>query len=185
MSFVNKINLFAASVRKFCNFIASSMVSGKASVSCKTQRVSDNHYWAIMARLLLIIFLDFANAFDSVPHIQLLVKAEYNGVRRKLLMWLQDFLMGRRQRIVANGFFIRLVTWPQACSTCLEKWTPTWQMHFSSTKCYRMSVTLKRSLSSLPYTLYGTVLEGVTHQKYLGVYSLWVGRSKHKRSERK
>ena len=52
----------------------------------------------------------------------------------------------------------------------LEKWASIWQMNFSPTKCYRLSITLKRSQSSFPYMLCGTVLEGVIHQKYLGVY---------------
>ena len=50
-----------------------------------------------------VIFLHFANAFDSVPHNRLLAKAEFYGIREKLLAWLRNVLTGRRQRFVVNG----------------------------------------------------------------------------------
>ena len=52
----------------------------------------------------------------------------------------------------------------------LEEWAATWQMNFAPSKCYTMSITLKRQPSSYSYTLCNTPLEGVTFQKYLGVY---------------
>ena len=42
------------------------------------------------------IYLDFANAFDSVPHERLLEKMGY-------IEWIRSFLMGRRQGVVVNG----------------------------------------------------------------------------------
>ena len=45
-----------------------------------------------------------------------------------------------------------------------------WQMNFAPSKCYIMSITLKRQPSSFSYTLCNTPLEGVTFQKYLRVY---------------
>jgi len=50
-----------------------------------------------------VIFLDFAKAFDSVPHHRLLQKAEFYGIRGKLHHWLKDFLTTRRQRVVAHN----------------------------------------------------------------------------------
>ena len=52
----------------------------------------------------------------------------------------------------------------------LEEWAAMWQMNFAPSKCYIMSITLKRQPSSFSYTLCNTPLEGVTFQKYLGVY---------------
>ena len=52
----------------------------------------------------------------------------------------------------------------------LEEWAAMWQMNFAPSKCYIMSITLKRQPSSFSYTLYNTPMEGVTFQKYLGVY---------------
>ena len=44
------------------------------------------------------------------------------------------------------------------------------QMNFAPSKCYIMSITLKLQPSSFSYTLCNTPPEGVTFQKYLGVY---------------
>ena len=52
----------------------------------------------------------------------------------------------------------------------LEEWAAMWQMNFAPSKSYIMSITLKRQPSSFSYTLCNTPLEGVTIQKYLGVY---------------
>ena len=38
-----------------------------------------------------------------MPHNRFLAIAKYYGVRGKLLMWLQDFLTGRQQRVVLKG----------------------------------------------------------------------------------
>ena len=44
-----------------------------------------------------VIFLDFARAFDSVPHQELLLKLRMLGVSGKLWLWLQEYLSGRMQ----------------------------------------------------------------------------------------
>ena len=44
------------------------------------------------------IYLDFAKAFDSVPHERLLEKAKGYGIE-----WIRLFIKGRRQRVVVNG----------------------------------------------------------------------------------
>jgi len=50
-----------------------------------------------------IIFLDFAKAFDRVPHERLLLKLKLSGIGGTLLTWLNDFLRGREQRVVLGG----------------------------------------------------------------------------------
>lgn len=40
------------------------------------------------------VFLDFAKAFDPVPHKQHLIKADYYRIRNKANIWLQSFLTG-------------------------------------------------------------------------------------------
>ena len=50
-----------------------------------------------------VIYLDFAKAFDSVPHRRLLEKLKAYGITSKLLDWISDFLIGRRQRVCVNG----------------------------------------------------------------------------------
>jgi len=42
------------------------------------------------------VYLNFAKAFDTVPHQRLLIKLEGYGVKGKLLEWFKNFLLGRR-----------------------------------------------------------------------------------------
>ena len=51
------------------------------------------------------IYLDFAKAFDSVPHIRLMEKVKSYGVCSHLFNWIKDFLVGRTQRVGVNGHF--------------------------------------------------------------------------------
>ena len=43
-------------------------------------------------------------------------------------------------------------------------------MKFAPSKCFVMSVTLKKSPSQFSYSLCNVQLDGARHQKYLGVY---------------
>ena len=52
----------------------------------------------------------------------------------------------------------------------LEQWASLWQMNFAPSKCYTLSVTLKKEPSLFTYSLCKSILEGVKFQKYLGVY---------------
>ena len=78
----------------------------QAGLSCSTQLLTVVHDWASVLNThgqVDVIFLDFAKAFDSVPHQRLLAKAKFYGIRGKLLLWLTHFLTNRRQRVVVNG----------------------------------------------------------------------------------
>ena len=64
------------------------------------------HDWAFNLNERLsthCVFLDFAKAFDSVPHNRLLLKLKAYGIRGTLLQWFHSFLTKRRQRVVING----------------------------------------------------------------------------------
>ena len=51
-----------------------------------------------------IIYLDFAKAFDTVPHEISLYELKNVGIRGRVLMWLTSFLSNRRQRVsMLNG----------------------------------------------------------------------------------
>jgi hypothetical protein len=50
-----------------------------------------------------IIILDFAKAFDKVPHERLLHKLDYYGIRGKTNKWMRTFLTQRHQRVVVDG----------------------------------------------------------------------------------
>ena len=51
------------------------------------------------------LFLDFAKAFDSVPHQRLLLKLECLGICGNLLHWFRSYLIDRYQRVVINGHY--------------------------------------------------------------------------------
>jgi len=50
-----------------------------------------------------VICLDFAKAFDKVPHRRLILKLEAYGIRGELLKWVTDFLRDRKQRVVMGN----------------------------------------------------------------------------------
>lgn len=52
---------------------------------------------------LNIAYLDFAKAFDTVPHQRLLIKLEQHGIDSLLLRWIGNWLSGRKQRVILNG----------------------------------------------------------------------------------
>ena len=52
-----------------------------------------------------VIYLDFAKAFDKVPHKSLLSKLKGYGIKGKIYDWIKDFLSNRKQRVVINGKF--------------------------------------------------------------------------------
>ena len=47
--------------------------------------------------------MDFAKAFNKVPHRRLLHKLDYYGIRRSTHKWISSWLLGRSQRIVLDG----------------------------------------------------------------------------------
>ena len=51
------------------------------------------------------IYMDYAKAFDTVPHKRLVAKLEAYGIRGQLLQWIQQFLSNRTQRVNVNGKF--------------------------------------------------------------------------------
>ena len=49
------------------------------------------------------IYLDFAKAFDTVPHYRLLGKLQAYGIQGKLFHWIKEFLKERTQIVMING----------------------------------------------------------------------------------
>ena len=60
-----------------------------------------------------IVYIEFAKAFDKVPHVRLLRKCEGLGIRGNILSWIQEWLTDRRQRVVLNG---KCSTWKEVVS---------------------------------------------------------------------
>ena len=50
-----------------------------------------------------IIYLDYAKAFDSVPHQRLIRQVRSYGITDKALAWVESFLANRRQKVSVNG----------------------------------------------------------------------------------
>jgi Reverse transcriptase (RNA-dependent DNA polymerase)/Endonuclease-reverse transcriptase len=49
-----------------------------------------------------VFYLDFAKAFDKVPHERLLVKVDAKGISGKIKNWLRAWLIGRTQSVVVG-----------------------------------------------------------------------------------
>eukprot|EP00061_Rhincodon_typus_P013987 g40720.t1 len=54
-------------------------------------------------RAMDMIYMDFSKAFDKVPHARLVHKIRSNGIPGELAIWIQNWLKGRRQRVMAEG----------------------------------------------------------------------------------
>ena len=76
--------------------------------SCTTQLLKVVDKWSEIldqGGAVDTVYLDFAKAFDSVPHQRCLGKLEGYGVGGQLLEWIGQFLTGRRQRVGVAGSF--------------------------------------------------------------------------------
>ena len=49
------------------------------------------------------VVLDFAKAFDKVPHKRLATKLKYYGITGPILEWITAFLSNRTQRVLLDG----------------------------------------------------------------------------------
>lgn len=50
-----------------------------------------------------MVMLDFAKAFDKVPHRRLLLKLQAYGIGGNLLLWIENFLTERKQRVILGN----------------------------------------------------------------------------------
>ena len=76
--------------------------------SCATNLLHTLEKWTTAldtGRLVDAVYLDFAKAFDSVPHQRLIAKIESYGIKSKVLNWIRDFLIGRQQRVSVKGMY--------------------------------------------------------------------------------
>jgi len=74
--------------------------------SCTTQLISlleDLSYSMDYRQQTDVILLDFAKAFNSVPHQRLLLKLRHYGVTNNTCHWINSWLAKRSQRVVLDG----------------------------------------------------------------------------------
>ena len=55
------------------------------------------------------MYLDFAKAFDSVPHERLLLKLQSYGANGCLLSWIRNFITSRQQSACVDGIYSTLI----------------------------------------------------------------------------
>ena len=90
------------------NILTDSQHGFRPKRSCETQLITTHHD---IARLLDIpdikqvdaILLDFAKAFDKVPHRRLTHKLQHYGITGPTLHWITAFLTHRTQRVLLDG----------------------------------------------------------------------------------
>ena len=64
-------------------------------------------------RVFDIIYTDFSNAFDSMPHARLITKLKALGIRDDILGWIESFLTNRKQKVIVEG---ETSTWSEVMS---------------------------------------------------------------------
>ena len=76
--------------------------------STTTQLLECNLYWNVTLNsrkhLDIIIYLDYAKAFDSVVHVKLLAKLSCYGLCDQLITWIKNFLIGRTKYVKIDKF---------------------------------------------------------------------------------
>ena len=74
--------------------------------SCITQLLDVMDKWTEIVEAggsIDVVYLDFAKAFDKVPHHRLLMKMKSYGIEGKVVGWVEAFIRERRQRVCMNG----------------------------------------------------------------------------------
>lgn len=64
-----------------------------------------NSWYIVLDRNLNVdvVYLDFAKAFNSVPHKRLLNKLHAYGIRGKVLCWIEAYLLDLSQKVAIQG----------------------------------------------------------------------------------
>ena len=113
-----------------------------------------------------LVVLDFSKAFDVAPHQRLLHKLDQYGIRGSTLLWIQNFLTTRSQKVVVDGSFSDTAH----VGSMLEQWADPWGMKFNPSKCsvFRVKRPRAKEIAS-DYQLKGVTLKKVSSTPYLGV----------------
>ena len=78
-------------------------ISGRSTV-LQLIKVLDSWTEAIDNKLAIdVVYHDFMKAFDRVPHKRLMEKVSSYNIKGRVFKWIQNFLTGRKQKVVVNG----------------------------------------------------------------------------------
>ena len=89
------------------SLIADSQHGFSSGLSCQTNlltffdKIVDN---MDQGNTVDVIYLDFQKAFDKVPHLRLIEKVKSLGINEQTVRWVKQWLQGRKQKVVINGF---------------------------------------------------------------------------------
>ena len=78
----------------------------QSGLSCESQLIETVHDWMMALDNKTptgAILLDFAKAFDKIPHKRLLSKLTSYGITGNTHNWVTSFLSNRKQRVSVNG----------------------------------------------------------------------------------
>ena len=78
----------------------------RANHSCETQlidTIDDLARGLHNKQQLDLLILDFSKAFDKVAHKRLISKLQFYGIRNNTVLWLENWLIGRTQKVVVDG----------------------------------------------------------------------------------
>ena len=70
-----------------------------------------------MTEIVSYHIYDFSKGFDVVPHRRLLAKCEGLGIRGRVIKWVEEWLTGRKQRVVLNG---QVSDWGEVVSSVVQ-----------------------------------------------------------------
>jgi hypothetical protein len=88
------------------NLIYESQHGFRKQKSCLTNLLEFLEYilgYVDQGEAMDVVFLDLQKAFDKVPHRRLSEKIKAIGIEGKVCVWIQEWLRGRKQRVVLNG----------------------------------------------------------------------------------
>jgi ribonuclease P/MRP protein subunit RPP40 len=88
------------------NLISDSQHGFVGGRSCATNLIAVFDAWTEILEdggCIDTIYLDFAKAFDTVPHERLLQKLKGMGIQGKVLQWIRSFLSDRVQKVIVEG----------------------------------------------------------------------------------
>ena len=89
----------------YCYTLISPLLRGRSTVTQLFQVYREALGALAKGKEIDIAYLDFAKAFDKVPHCALLNKLSRFGISEQLINWFQSYLSDRYQRVALQGTY--------------------------------------------------------------------------------